>query len=67
MVSKVGEGLDSNIVRVTSGVGVVDREATIDLADGVGLGLTLSIAVDSMAIDSSHLGDATNGGVDSRD
>merc|ERR1712055_176244 len=55
MVSKVGEGLDSNIMGVTSGVGIVDREATIDLADGVGLGLTLSIAVDSMAIANSMM------------
>merc|ERR1712002_1265111 len=64
MVSKVGEGLDSNIVGVTSGVGVVDREATIDLADGVGLSLTLSIAVDSMAVaivaKAGDLGEATH-------
>merc|ERR1712002_1273000 len=64
MVSKVGEGLDSNIVGVTSRIGIVDREATIDLANGVGLGLTLAIAVDSMAITivakAGDLGEATD-------
>merc|ERR1712055_1116305 len=63
-MSKAGEGLDSNIVGVTSGVGIVDGETTIDLADGVGLGLTLAIAVGSMAIaivaKAGDLGEATD-------
>ena len=38
-------GQHSNIVGVASGVGVVDREAGSHLAQGVGIGLSLSLAV----------------------
>ena len=40
-------GDDTNIVRVASGISIGQRKPVSDLSDGVGVGLTLSIAIEA--------------------
>merc|ERR1712080_28791 len=43
---------DSDIVRMTSSIGIVHREAIGNLANGVGIGISLTLAIVAM-VDSS--------------
>merc|ERR1719315_55237 len=59
-IASMGDiGGEANIVGVSSGIGIMDWESSIHLADGVGLGLTLAIEMAGISSIVATVSDST--------